>query len=380
MHILQSKASCDDNFFLPSSKAPPIANQVDSNYDLLRFRYNVIERKRPVIKSTNMPKKPFSGKQKKEQLRAKRERIANRVSRADQPEGVIHLDKETNDAEDGDGAVGDDVDGATASGVSKVEEVDVDVPDARVVSKRDKRADPNRYKLQFFKESKEELKERHRLARLPIRSLGPRALQIDFPMSSYSSSKSVDVLDMPKRPPWNYDMTREQLERQELEYFRQYVETIKNDYKQNARKRDLSYFELNLETWRQLWRVLEISDVVLCVVDVRFPPAHFPPSLYRHVTEDLKKRVIVVVNKVDLAPAPLVAAWIKHFRQRFPAIRIVCFSSCPMTDEELEAKEAAGFVPGKNLHKKRLKRAISDAGPRQLVTGEMIMEVRMMSS
>jgi len=133
LHILQSKASCDDNFFLPSSKAPPIANQVDSEYDLLRFRYNVIERKRPVIKSTNMPKKPFSGKQKKEQLRAKRERIANRVSRADQPEGVIHLDKETNDAEDGDGA---DVDGATASGFSKVEEVDVDVPEARVVSKR----------------------------------------------------------------------------------------------------------------------------------------------------------------------------------------------------------------------------------------------------
>lgn len=33
----------------------------------------------------------------------------------------------------------------------------------------------------------------------------------------------------------------------------------------------LSYFELNLETWRQLWRVLEISDIVLVIVDIRYP-------------------------------------------------------------------------------------------------------------
>lgn len=33
----------------------------------------------------------------------------------------------------------------------------------------------------------------------------------------------------------------------------------------------MSYFELNLETWRQLWRVLEISDIVLIIVDIRYP-------------------------------------------------------------------------------------------------------------
>lgn len=33
----------------------------------------------------------------------------------------------------------------------------------------------------------------------------------------------------------------------------------------------LSFFELNLETWRQLWRVLEISDIVLVIVDIRYP-------------------------------------------------------------------------------------------------------------
>lgn len=35
--------------------------------------------------------------------------------------------------------------------------------------------------------------------------------------------------------------------------------------------KELSYFEMNLETWRQLWRVLEMSDIVLIIVDIRFP-------------------------------------------------------------------------------------------------------------
>lgn len=33
----------------------------------------------------------------------------------------------------------------------------------------------------------------------------------------------------------------------------------------------LSYVELNLETWRQLWRVLEMSDVILLIADIRCP-------------------------------------------------------------------------------------------------------------
>lgn len=39
----------------------------------------------------------------------------------------------------------------------------------------------------------------------------------------------------------------------------------------------LSYCELNLETWRQLWRVLEISDIILVIADVRYPV-----SIYRY--------------------------------------------------------------------------------------------------
>ena len=33
----------------------------------------------------------------------------------------------------------------------------------------------------------------------------------------------------------------------------------------------LSFFELNLETWRQLWRVVEMSDILLIITDIRHP-------------------------------------------------------------------------------------------------------------
>lgn len=61
---------------------------------------------------------------------------------------------------------------------------------------------------------------------------------------------------------------------------------------------DISFFEHNLETWRQMWRVLEISDVVLLVVDARYPSLHFPPSFYEYVTQTLKRELILILNKV----------------------------------------------------------------------------------
>jgi hypothetical protein len=101
-------------------------------------------------------------------------------------------------------------------------------------------------------------------------------------------------LDIPRRPPWSYSMTKEQLDQQEQSAFQDYLSRIHS----NHRPQDLSLFEHNLETWRQLWRVLEISDVVLFITDVRHPALHFSPALYSHVVEDLRKKLVLVLNKV----------------------------------------------------------------------------------
>jgi hypothetical protein len=37
-----------------------------------------------------------------------------------------------------------------------------------------------------------------------------------------------------------------------------------------------SFFERNLQVWRQLWRVTEASQILLILIDVRFPLIHYP--------------------------------------------------------------------------------------------------------
>jgi hypothetical protein len=56
-------------------------------------------------------------------------------------------------------------------------------------------------------------------------------------------------LDFPKRPSWNYSLSKEELDAKEQKYFRGYVENI---FRAHTDSEDLSYFELNLETWRQV--------------------------------------------------------------------------------------------------------------------------------
>lgn len=51
------------------------------------------------------------------------------------------------------------------------------------------------------------------------------------------------VLDFPKRPPWNYQMTKEQLLVREEKCFREYLENIYSAFQPSQ----LSYFEHNLE-------------------------------------------------------------------------------------------------------------------------------------
>lgn len=108
----------------------------------------------------------------------------------------------------------------------------------------------------------------------------------------------------------------------EEESFREYVAKLRAEFKDE----ELSYFELNLETWRQLWRVLEISDVLCLVMDVRFAPLHFPPPLFDYCKSQ-GKRVFLILNKCDLVGEPTTTAWKDYFEQRFPGIEVFVFAS-----------------------------------------------------
>lgn len=49
----------------------------------------------------------------------------------------------------------------------------------------------------------------------------------------------------------------------------------------------------------------------------------FPPSLHHYATSVLRKHVLMVINKADLVPAPVLAAWKHYFEKEFPGIKVL---------------------------------------------------------
>ncbi|KAM9310230.1 LOW QUALITY PROTEIN: guanine nucleotide-binding protein-like 1 [Pholidichthys leucotaenia] len=249
-------------------------------------------------------KKPFSNKQKKKQLQVKRER-----KRGDTGSGPSSRNASVE-----------------RGGEHQSDTSDSETTDVRKINQqpfyRDSGYDPNRFRLHFEKESKEEVEKRKKMAREKVlQTVSDKELEVDI-NDIYPSEKG---LDFPRRPSWNYEMTRESLLRKEEKSYREYLEDLHSRNPPGS----LSHFEHNLETWRQLWRVLEMSDVILLIVDIRHPVLQFPPALYRYITGELQNEVILVLNKADLCPPPLVIAWKHYMASQFPHLHMVCFTSHP---------------------------------------------------
>lgn len=63
---------------------------------------------------------------------------------------------------------------------------------------------------------------------------------------------------------------------------------------------NLIYIIHDANLYQSRWRVLEISDIVIVVMDIRHPLLHFPRSLYNYVTKELKRKIVGVFNKVSV--------------------------------------------------------------------------------
>lgn len=293
-------------------------------------------------------KKPFSNKQKKKQLQEKREK--NRLKNLD--EGSKSSNGNSADTE---GDEESEIGGLEKSLDERRAAVDkLHHQPLTHRQEKNRKHDPNRYRLQFDRESKAEIEARKKAAQEPLEYVTKESLEVSLE-STYNPGS---VLDMPKRPPWKYSMSKEQVEQAEQEKFENFLDKIYDEYKHS----ELSYFERNLETWRQLWRVLEVSDIVVLISDIRHPVLHFPPTVYNHVVQDLKKDLVLVLNKIDLVPPEVVTAWKHYFTSKFEKLRVVCFTSFPK-DENERNKD-----PSKVLSKRRRrKRCFFPVGPRALL-------------
>lgn len=74
------------------------------------------------------------------------------------------------------------------------------------------------------------------------------------------------------------------------------------------------------------------------------PPSqvlNVPPALATHVTQELGKGLVLILNKVDLVPPAVATAWTHLLRRRVPAARVVPFTSAPQR-APLAGRDAGG--------------------------------------
>ena len=142
-------------------------------------------------------------------------------------------------------------------------------------------------------------------------------------------------LTVPRRPKWDSTTTPEQLDRMErdslLDWRRGLAELQENN------DLLLTPFERNLEVWRQLWRVLERSDLVVQIVDARNPLLFRSDDLVRYVKDvDPRKENLLLVNKADMLTAGQRQAWATYFQEAGISYK---FFSASLAKELNDARE-----------------------------------------
>lgn len=141
-------------------------------------------------------------------------------------------------------------------------------------------------------------------------------------------------LTVPRRPAWDEKTTAAELDERErrslLDWRRGLAEL------QEVEDLLMTPFERNLEVWRQLWRVIERSDLVVQIVDARNPLLFRCDDLEKYVKEvDKRKRNLLLVNKADMMTVEQRKRWAEWFVEKGINFR---FFSAELAREMNEAR------------------------------------------
>ncbi|OLY78849.1 Large subunit GTPase 1 [Smittium mucronatum] len=119
-------------------------------------------------------------------------------------------------------------------------------------------------------------------------------------------------LKVPRRPYWDESTTPAELHKSERESFLGWRREL-------ARLEEdegflLTPFERNLEVWRQLWRVLERSHIIVQIVDARNPLLFRSEDLEQYIKElGGNRRSILLINKADMLNDQQRQYWADYF-------------------------------------------------------------------
>lgn len=146
--------------------------------------------------------------------------------------------------------------------------------------------------------------------------------------------KNKARLTVPRRPKWDSTTTPQQLEMMERESLLDWRRGLAELQEFNDLL--MTPFERNLEVWRQLWRVIERSHLVVQIVDARNPLQFRSEDLENYVKEiDPRKKNLLLVNKADMLTDKQREAWADYFEKNNINFR---FFSAHLAKEKIEAE------------------------------------------
>ncbi|KAJ3119071.1 hypothetical protein HK098_005759 [Nowakowskiella sp. JEL0407] len=151
-----------------------------------------------------------------------------------------------------------------------------------------------------------------------------------------------DALSIPRRPHWNKKMTTEQLVKDERDSFLVWRRTYAKLEEDKGVL--LTPYERNLEIWRQLWRVIERSQLVVQIVDARNPELFRSSDLEKYVLEvakfqEVTKSNLLLLNKADMLTQKQRRQWGTYFKDL--GVEYLWFSA-KWENEKLEKELVAG--------------------------------------
>merc|ERR1719427_881039 len=141
-------------------------------------------------------------------------------------------------------------------------------------------------------------------------------------------------LTIPRRPNWT-GLTPTQLKDKENESFLEWRRELAKI--QEETETIVTPYEKNLEFWRQLWRVIERSELVGQIVDCRNPLLFRSKDLEKYVKEvDGLKRNMILLNKADFLTLQQRKSWSKYLKENIGATKFAFFSAIQDDQEDIE--------------------------------------------
>lgn len=172
-------------------------------------------------------------------------------------------------------------------------------------------------------------------------------VDVDYTETIRQMSEIRQDILIPRRPLWDENTTKEQLDRAEKDTFLIWRRELAE--KEENSKAVFTPFEKNIEFWRQLWRVIERSDLVVQLVDARRPLLFRCSDLEKYVLEVAerqgdepdRKQNLLLLNKADLVSEEQRKIWANYFQKE--GIEFFFFSAIEEQEkiEDEKEKEAA---------------------------------------